>query len=346
MTILVTGGAGYIGGHMGLALADANEHFLVLDDMSNGVPYAVPEGIDLIVGSTGDYDKVLGLIRDYRVDTVLHFAAALITPELYEHPLEYYRINAANARALLQAAVDAGVKKFIYSGTSAVYGNPKKNPVAETAELAPTTPYGKSKLVTEHMLKDLSEVSDLRYVVLRYFNVAGADPSARYGQSSTKTTLLIQIAIQCALGLRDELEIFGTDYDTPDGTCIRDYLHVTDLIDAHMLALRHLRSGGESMTLNVGYGHGYSVREIIETAKAIANRDFPVRESGRRRGDPVEVVADARQIREKLGWTPKLDNITTIVRHAYAWELRMLEERLPSRDLNMSAMPRVSAIAP
>lgn len=344
MTILVTGGAGYIGGHMNLALHEAGERFVVLDDMSNGVPYAVPEDIDLVVDSVGDYDRVLRLIRDYQVDTVLHFAGALITPELYQRPLEYYRINAANARALLQAAADGGVNKFIYSATSAAYGNPKVSPVPETAELAPTTPYGKSKLVIEHMLKDLSDVSGLNYVALRYFNVAGADPRARYGQSSTRTTLLVQIAVQCALGLRDGLEIFGTDYSTPDGTCIRDYLHVSDLINAHMLALEHLRSDGGNLTLNVGYGHGYSVREIIETAKRVGNCDFPVREGPRRPGDPVEVVADASLIRETLGWTPKLDDIEAIVAHAFAWELKMREKRAASAAISTAAPLRQSAL--
>jgi UDP-glucose 4-epimerase len=343
MTILVTGGAGYIGGHMGLALMDAGERFVVLDDMSNGVPYAVPAGVDLVVGSTGDYERVLQVIRDYDVDTVLHFAAALINPDLYQRPLEYYRVNAANARALLQAVSDGGVDKFIYSATSAVYGNPKVNPVSEAGETAPTTPYGKSKLVTEHMLKDLSDVSRLKYVCLRYFNVAGADPKARFGQSSTKSTLLVQIAVQCALGLRNGLEIFGTDYDTPDGTCIRDYLHVTDLIDAHIRALEHLRSGGDNLTLNVGYGHGYSVRQIIETAKRVTGRDFAVREGPRRRGDPVEVVADASLIRETLGWEPKLDDIETIVRHAYAWELQLPERRARSSALAASAPSRAPA---
>jgi UDP-glucose 4-epimerase len=327
MTIRVTGGAGYIGGHMGLALHDAGERFIVLDDMSNGVPYAVPSGVDLVVCSTGDYDRVLRLIRDHQVDTVLHFAAALISPDLYQRPLEYYRINAANSRALLQAVADGGVDKFIYSATAAVYGNPKVNPVSEAAEIAPTTPYGKSKLVTEHMLADLSAVTGLKYVALRYFNVAGADPAARYGQSTSKTTLLVQIAVQCALGLRDGLEIFGTDYPTPDGTCIRDYLHVTDLIDAHRLALDHLRGGGGNLTLNVGYGHGFSVRDIIDTAMRVTGSDFPVREGPRRHGDPVEVVADARLIGQKLGWDPKLDDIETIVAHAYAWELKLQEMR-------------------
>ncbi|HWT46969.1 MAG TPA: UDP-glucose 4-epimerase GalE [Vicinamibacterales bacterium] len=327
MTILVTGGAGYIGGHMGLALRDAGERFVVLDDMSNGVRHAVPQGVDLIVGSTGDYERVLRVIREHEVDTVLHFAAALITPELYRHPLEYYRVNAANGRALLQAVTDAGVGQFIYSATSAVYGEPKTNPVPESAEIAPTTPYGKSKLVMEHMLNDVSDVTGLRYVALRYFNVAGADPAARYGQSSTRATLLVQIAVQCALGLRDGLEIYGTDYDTPDGTCIRDYLHVTDLIDAHMLALGHLRSGGGNLTLNVGYGRGFSVREIVDTVKRVVGRDFPVHEGPRRRGDAAEVVADATLIARTLGWAPKLDDIEAIVAHAHAWELRMQAKR-------------------
>ena len=263
----------------------------------------------------------------HEVDTILHFAATLITPDLYAEPLEYYRINAANGRALLQAAADGGVDNFIYSATSAVYGNPKVNPVPETAEIAPTTPYGKSKLVTEMMLKDLSDVTGLRYVALRYFNVAGADPEGRYGQSTTKTTLLVQIAVQCALGLREGLEIFGTDYPTPDGTCVRDYLHVADLIDAHVQALDHLRGGGGNVTLNVGYGHGYSVRDIIDTVKRVTGRDFPVREGARRLGDPVEVVAEANRIREAFGWTPRYDDIETIVRHALQWELRMEERR-------------------
>lgn len=342
MTILVTGGAGYIGGHMGLALNDAGEPFVVLDDLSNGVAFAVPKGVDLIVGSTGDDRLVRQIIRDYKVDTVLHFAAALITPDLYTRPLEYYRINSANSRTLLQAIVDEGVRHFIYSGTSAVYGNPKVNPVSECAEIAPTTPYGKSKLVTEHMLKDLSDVGSLNYAVLRYFNVAGADPTERYGQCSTRTTLLVQIAVQCALGLRDGLEIFGTDYDTPDGTCIRDYLHVADLIDAHMLALQHLRSGGGNITLNVGYGHGFSVREIIDTVKRVTGREFSVREGPRRRGDPVEVVADGSLIRQTLGWKPQRDDIEKIVSDAYAWELRMLAER-DSREGRSNLAPNAIA---
>lgn len=327
MTILVTGGAGYIGGHMLLKLNEMNEKVVVIDDMSNGVQWAVPAGMELIVADIGNYQQVSHIIQSNKVDTILHFAATLITPNLYQYPLEYYRINSANARNLLQAAADNGVTKFIYSATSAVYGNPVANPVSELALIAPTTPYGKSKLVTEHMLKDLSDVSDMRFVALRYFNVAGADPAGRYGQSTSKTTLLVQIAVQSALGIRNGIEVFGTDYPTPDGTCIRDYLHVTDLIEAHVSALSHLRAGGENLTMNVGYGHGYSVRDIIDTVKRVSGKDFPVREGARRLGDPVEVIAEANLIREKFGWAPRYDNIELIVQHALNWELKMEEKR-------------------
>lgn len=332
MTVLITGGAGYIGGHMGLAMVARGDKFVVLDNMFNGVPWAIPDGVELIIGDAGDYELVSNVIKEHGIDTILHFAAALIMPEFYTKPLEYYRMNSVKGRALLQAASDGGVNKFIYSATSAVYGDPKVNPVSEAALIAPTSPYGKSKLVTELMLKDLSDVTDMRYVALRYFNVAGADPAARYGQSTTRTTLLVQIAVQCALGIREGLEIFGTDYPTSDGTCIRDYLHVSDLIDAHVLALDHLRRGGENLTLNVGYGHGYSVRDIIDTVKRVTARDFPVREGARRLGDPVEVVAEAKLVREKLGWNPRFDDIETIVRHAYAWELKMEERRGRARQ--------------
>lgn len=327
MTLLITGGAGYIGGHMLIDLVENCEDFIVVDNMSNGVTWAIPEGVKLYIADTGDYQEMRRIIYEHKVDTVIHFAATLIMPELYQRPLEYYRINSANGRALLQACADGGVNKFIYSATSAVYGNPASNPVSETALIAPTTPYGKSKLVTELMLQDLANISDMRFVALRYFNVAGADPLARYGQSTNKTTLLVQIAVQCALGIRNGLSIFGTDYPTPDGTCIRDYLHVTDLVDAHVKALQHLRSGGDSLTLNVGYGHGYSVRDIIDTVRDVTGRDFNVTEGARRLGDPTAVVAEANLIREKLGWAPQLDNIRLIVEHALNWELKMEARR-------------------
>ena len=322
MTILVTGGAGYIGGHMALALKESGEDYIVLDDLSNGFARAVPEGGRLIVGTTGDYESVLRIIKENNVDTIIHFAATLIMPALYERPLEYYRINASNSRALVQAAADGNVKNFIYSGSSAIYGNPERLPVDESCPVKPVTPYGKSKLIMEYMLEDVSAVTDMNYVVFGYFNVAGADPKGRHGQISTKTTLLVQIAVQAALGLqKQEFEIFGTDYPTKDGTCVRDYLHVTDLIDAHLLALQYLRDGGENTKLNVGYGHGYSVRYILETAEKVTGRNFKIKEGPRRLGDPVEVVAEASLIKSTLGWVPQLDNIETIVQHAYQWEL-------------------------
>lgn len=329
MTILVTGGAGYIGGHMALSLQKSGENFIVLDDLSNGFARAVPAGVQLIVGSTGDYETVLNLIKDHNVDTIIHFAATLIMPKLYARPLEYYRINASNSRALLQAAADGGVKYFIYSGSSAIYGNPAVLPVDETCPPNPVTPYGKSKYIMEYMLEDIAAVTDMKYAVLRYFNVAGADPLGRHGQISTLTTLLVQIAVQAALGIKKhDFEIFGTDYPTKDGTCVRDYLHVCDLVDAHELALKYLRDGGENTNMNVGYGHGYSVRDILETTQRVTGREFAIKEGPRRLGDPVEVVADARLIRRKLGWTPQLDNIETIIQHAYRWEQSEQQRRL------------------
>lgn len=337
MTILVTGGAGYIGGHMALALEDSSEEYIVLDDLSNGFARAVPEEARLIVGSTGDYEAVLQIIKENNVDTIIHFAATLIMPKLYDRPLEYYRINGSNSRALAQAAADGGVKNFIYSGSSAIYGNPDKLPVDESCPAKPVTPYGKSKLLMEYMLEDVASVTDMNFIILRYFNVAGADPQGRHGQISTKTTLLVQIAVQAALERQErKFEIFGTDYPTKDGTCVRDYLHVTDLIDAHLLALEYLRNGGENTRMNVGYGHGYSVRDILETAQKVTGRKLDIKEGPRRLGDPVEVVAEASLIRNTLGWKPKLDDIETIVTHAYQWELREQERR----DAIMSARTR------
>jgi len=320
MAILVTGGAGYIGGHMVLALKDTGEEVIVLDNMYNGVPWAIPEGVPFILGDVGDYETVTRLLREYKVEEVIHFAATLIMPEHYKRPLEYYRINNGQSRALLQAVSDAGINKFIFSATSAVYGNPVENPVSESAAIAPVSPYGKSKWVTECMLHDLAAVSDLNYVALRYFNVAGADPVGRYGQSTIKTTLLVQIAVQCALGIRSGLEVFGDDYPTADGTCIRDYIHVTDLVDAHLLALKFLRARRENFTCNVGYGHGYSVKDIIDTVKRVSGRDFPVRMGPRRLGDAIAVVAESRLIRDVFQWNPKFDNIEAIVKHALRWE--------------------------
>ena len=325
MTILVTGGAGYIGGHMVLGLLDRGVTPVVIDDMSNGVPWALRPGVPFHHGDVGNYELLSHIIRTHGIDTIIHFAARLITPEYYDKPLEFYNQNTVKSRTLLQAATDHGIDKFIFSATAAVYGNPKVNPVPETAEIAPISAYGLSKWVTERMLADVSEVGDLRYVALRYFNVAGADPAARYGQSTTKTTLLVQIAVQHALGVRGEMEVFGTDYPTVDGTCVRDYIHVTDLIDAHLSALDHLSAGGGNLVCNVGYGRGFSVKQVIDTVKQVSGADFPVRYGPRRRGDAIEVVAEANRVRERLNWRPRHDDLRTIVEHALAWERKLVE---------------------
>jgi UDP-glucose 4-epimerase len=328
MTVLVTGGAGYIGGHMVLGLLDAGEEPVVIDNMSNGLPWAIPEGVPCVVGDSGDYETVVRIMQDHNVDAVIHFAARLITPEFYDDPLEYYHANTAKSRTLLCAVQNVGVKHFIFSSTAAVYGNPPMNPVPESAPLAPISPYGRSKLMTETMLHDLAAVRDLKFVSLRYFNVAGADPNGRYGQSSTKTTLLVQIAAQVALGIRPFIEIYGTDYPTADGTCVRDYIHVTDLIDAHLAALRHLRTGGRSFVANCGYGRGYSVKQVLDMTEQVSGRRFERRIGPRRRGDAVEVVAEAKLIRAELGWLPRYDDLETIVAHALRWEEQLQKNYL------------------
>lgn len=320
MTVLVTGGAGYIGGHMVLALLDAGEEPVVIDNMSNGVPWAIPDGVPFVQGDSGDYATVARAIERYKVDSIIHFAALLITPQFYGDPLEYYLANTVKSHALLSTVLNLGIRHFIFSSTAAVYGNPSQNPVTETASPAPISAYGKSKLMTEMMLHDVAAVRDLRYVALRYFNVAGADPKGRYGQSTTKTTLLVQIAAQAALGIRPFIEIYGDDYPTVDGTCIRDYIHVGDLVDAHLAALRHLRAGGKNIVANCGYGRGYSVKQVLDTAQSVSGRNFERRIGPRRLGDAVEVVADAQLIRAELGWSPRYDDLTTIVEHALRWE--------------------------
>ena len=323
MSILVTGGAGYIGGHMVLGLLDAGYLPVVIDNMSNGVPWAVPEGVPLVVGDSGDYETVTRAIAVHRIDTIIHFAARLITPALYDNPLEYYHANTCKSRSLIAAAQDCGVRHFIFSSSAAVYGNPPINPVPESAPLAPISPYGASKLMTELMLRDVAAVRDLRHVVLRYFNVAGADPRGRYGQSTTKTTLLVQIAAQAALAIRPYVEIYGDDYPTADGTCVRDYIHVADLVTAHLAALDHLRNGGDNLTANCGYGRGYSVKQVLDTVERVSGRAFERRIAPRRRGDAVEVVAEAKLIRAVLGWTPRYDDLSVIVAHALHWEERL-----------------------
>lgn len=320
MAVLVTGGAGYIGGHMVLGLLDAGEVPVVIDNMSNGVPWAIPHGVHFVLGDSGDYETVARIIDNHKVDAVIHFAARLITPQFYDDPLEYYLANTAKSRTLLSVVQNLGIEHFIFSSTAAVYGNPPMNPVPETAPLAPISAYGTSKLMTEIMLRDVAAVSDLKYVALRYFNVAGADPRGRYGQSTTRTTLLVQIAAQVALGIRPYIEIYGDDYPTVDGTCIRDYIHVTDLIDAHLAALRYLRVSGKNLIANCGYGCGYSVKQVLDMTQKVSGCNFERKTGPRRRGDAVEVVAEAKLIRAELGWSPRYADLATIVEHALRWE--------------------------
>jgi UDP-glucose 4-epimerase len=327
MTILVTGGGGYIGSHMVHALADAGEAVIVIDDLSTGFRSALPKSTALFVGDVGNEALTAEVIKTHGVTEIIHFAASIVVPDSVRDPLGYYRNNTMNARALLEVAVKTGVRNFIFSSTAAVYGNPARVPVAEDAPLAPMSPYGNSKLMTEIMLRDVAAAYGLKYVVLRYFNVAGADPQQRTGQSTVGATHLIKVAVETALGLRPRIDVFGTDYPTADGTCIRDYIHVSDLVRAHSDALVHLRRGGASETFNCGYGHGYSVIEVIDAVKRVSGKDFAVRLAERRPGDPAAIVADAARIRATLGWTPQFDDLDTIVTHALAWERRLADMR-------------------
>lgn len=330
MTVLVTGGAGYIGSHMALELVDAGEDVVVLDNLSTGYRRSVPAGATFVEGNVGDPELVSRLLRDYEIDAILHFAGSIVVPDSVTDPLGYYLNNTCNSRTLLACAVAAKIPNFIFSSTAAVYGIPEINPVTETAVLQPISPYGSSKLMTETMLRDTAKAHPLRFVALRYFNVAGADPKGRSGQSTPRATHLIKVASETALGMRPSLEIYGTDYETPDGTCIRDYIHVTDLVRAHLDALRYLRAGGESIVLNCGYGKGFSVLDVVEAVKRAAGHDFTVRTTGRRAGDPPALVAGADRIHEVLGWEPRLNDLDTIVEHALAWEKHLKDDRAAS----------------
>ena len=323
MAVLVTGGAGYIGSHMVLALVDAGETAVVLDDLSTGFKKAVHPKAKLVVGDVSDEKLVASIMKENKIDAVIHFAAKIVVPDSVADPLGYYLANTVKTRALLAAVTGAGVKHFVFSSTAAVYGNPEENPVSEDAKLSPMSPYGTSKLISEWMLRDVSAAYDFHYVALRYFNVAGADPEGRAGQSTKGATHLIKVACETAVGERNRMSVFGTDYPTPDGTCVRDYIHVSDLVAAHLAALKHLRASGENLVLNCGYGRGYSVLEVIETVKRVSHKDFPVEMSPRRPGDPAAIVARADKIRAKLGWQPKLDDLSKIVTHALAWETKL-----------------------
>ena len=323
MSVLVTGGAGYIGGHMVLALLDAGEDVIVLDNLSTGFRWAVPPQVKLVVGDFGDGETLERIFSTHDIEAVAHFAAKIVVPESVADPLAYYENNTAKARSLIAAAVRHKVKHFIFSSTAAVYGEPPVPQVTEDTPQAPINPYGRSKLMVEWMLKDVSAAHDLRHVALRYFNVAGADPQGRLGQSTPNATHLIKVAVQAALGHRNGMDVFGTDYPTRDGSCIRDYIQISDLIAAHMLALKHLRAGGASLTCNCGYGRGLSVLEVIDVVKRVSGVDFPVRISGRRAGDPAALVAGAERIRAELGWAPKHDDVEGIVAQALNWERRL-----------------------
>jgi UDP-glucose 4-epimerase len=320
--ILVTGGAGYIGSHVVRQLGEAGEHVVTLDNLSTGFREAVTHG-ELVVGDTGDRDLVTKLLANHDIDTVMHFAAHTIVPESVSDPLKYYRNNTCATRNLLQCAAEAGVKHIVFSSTAAVYGLPPGGVAREDSPTAPINPYGTSKLMSEWMLRDLAAAGGPSYVALRYFNVAGSDPGGRIGQSTPKATLLVKVACEVALGSRDALTIFGTDYDTPDGTGVRDYIHVEDLATAHLDALRWLRTGGDSQVLNCGYGHGYSVREVIQAVERITGKPLPVRDDVRRPGDPPTLIANADRIRELLGWAPAHNDIDRIVATSLAWERRI-----------------------
>ena len=321
MSVLVTGGAGYIGSHMVWELLDHGEETVVVDNLSTGFDWAVPERAKFVEGDAGDAGLIGDLISDNKIDTIIHFAGSVVVPESVEKPLDYYRNNTANSQRLIETAVKCGIDKFIFSSTAAVYGAPLTDgPIREDAILNPMSPYGSSKLMTEIMLRDTALAHDMRYVMLRYFNVAGADPLRRTGQSTEGATHLIKVACEAATCKRNHMQVFGTDYDTPDGSCVRDFIHVSDLVNAHYAALNFLRQGGLKFTANCGYSKGYSVLEVIEAVKRVSGVDFPVVETKRRPGDIPALVANAHRIMSRLDWQPKHNSLDVIVETALDWE--------------------------
>jgi UDP-glucose 4-epimerase len=320
MSILVTGGAGFIGGHMVLELVERGERIVVLDDLSTGFDWAVAREAELVIGDVGDRVLLDRLMKSRKVDTVMHFAGSIVVPDSVADPLGYYLNNTVKSRELIAASVSNGVEKFVFSSTSAVYGAPERVPVSEDTPLNPMSPYGASKAMTERMLTDSSAAYGLRSVALRYFNVAGADPTGRAGQSTRGATHILKVALEAATGQREYVAVFGTDYDTPDGTGVRDYIHVNDLVRAHSAALDYLNGGGGSRILNCGYGHGYSVLELLDAVQKVSGRALDIRPRARRPGDVPVMVAQADRIHQTLDWKPRYDDIETIVAHALAWE--------------------------
>ena len=326
MTVLVTGGAGYIGSHAVWELLDRGEDVVVIDRLSTGFDWAVAPEAHLVVGDIGDGDIVAEAIRSHKVDAIIHFAGSIVVPESVSDPLGYYENNTVKSRTLIETAVKCRVPIFIFSSTAAVYGTAGMEPISEDAQLYPLSPYGRSKLMTEWMLADAAAAHDFRFTALRYFNVAGADRKGRTGQSTPGATHLIKVACETACGKRSSMEVFGTDYRTPDGTCVRDYIHVSDLANAHALALDRLRDKGSNLIANCGYGHGFSVFEVLESVRRVYGNDFEVRMSGRRAGDAASVVVNANLLRGELGWTPRFDDLDGICRDALNWK-RILQPK-------------------
>lgn len=321
-TILVTGGAGYIGSHTSKLLVEAGYKLVVLDNLYSGHRWAVPKEATFVEGNAGDIALVSDLIRQHQIKAVIHFAGHIVVPESVADPLKYYGNNTCVSRNLLQACTTCGLENFIFSSTAAVYGTPEKLPATESTPTLPINPYGRSKLMIEEILADVAATGKLRYMALRYFNVAGADPEGGIGQATPEATHLIKVACEVACGERDHINVFGSDYPTPDGTCVRDYIHVMDLGLAHIQALKYLLDGGESKTLNCGYGHGFSVREVLNSVVKVSGKKLDVRMVPRRAGDAAAIVADASKLRKLLGWNPKLDDLDTICRTAYDWEVK------------------------
>ena len=322
--VLVTGGAGYIGSHAVLALIDAGHCPVVVDNLTTGFRKAIPDGVPFHHGDIANEALVAKIIIEHHVEAIMHFAGSIIVPESVANPLKYYRNNTANSRSIIESAINGGVKHFIFSSTAATYGVPKVSPVREDTPTLPINPYGLSKLMTEYMLRDVASAHDFNYCALRYFNVAGADPQGRTGQSTAGATHLIKVAVEAALGKRGHVSVFGTDYDTKDGTGIRDYIHVSDLAAAHVIALENLFADpARNHTLNCGYGHGYSVLEVLDAVDRVTNLQIPRQFEGRRAGDPDALISDNGEIKKRFGWEPKYDDLDTIVSHALQWERKL-----------------------